>query len=56
MSIAASKEQLIEQLKAELRQAKADFKAGKGIPLKDFDWGLPMHVAESHSEYHASEA
>ena len=42
---------IIEQLKSELRQALKDFKDGKGIPLEEFDWGLPMHVAESKTEY-----
>jgi len=51
-----SKEQLIEQLKAELRQTKEDYLAGIGIPLEDFDWGhSSMHLAESRSPYHASE-
>jgi len=42
---------LIEQLKSELRQALKNYREGKGIPLEEFDWGLPMHVAESKSEY-----
>jgi len=36
-----NKERLIEQLKSELRQAIKDFEDGKGIPLEEFDWGLP---------------
>jgi len=40
----------------ELRQAVKNYKEGKCIPLKDFDWGLPPHVAESKGEYRASEA
>ena len=46
-----SKVQLIEQLKSELRQAHQDFLDGKCIPLEEFDWGLPMHIAESRTEY-----
>ena len=42
---------LIEQFKSELRQALKNFEDGKGIPLEEFDWGLPMHVAESRTEY-----
>ena len=42
---------LIEQLKSEIRQALKDWEDGKCIPLEEFDWGLPMHVAESKSEY-----
>ena len=40
-------ERLIEQFKAELRQALKDIEGGKGIPLAEFDWGLPPHIAES---------
>jgi len=42
---------LVEQLKSELRQALKNYREGKYIPLEEFDWGLPMHVAESRSEY-----
>jgi len=45
---------LIEQLKSELRQAFKDIETGKGIPLKDFDWGLLMHIAEPRAEYHVN--
>ena len=42
---------LIKKLESELRQARQNFKDGKGIPLEEFDWGMPMHVAESKTEY-----
>ena len=42
---------LIKKLEAELRQARQNFKDGKGIPLEEFDWGMPLHVAESKTEY-----
>ena len=42
---------LIEKFKAELRQALKDIEDGKGIPLAQFDWGLPPHIAESRAEY-----
>ena len=48
------KTRLIEQLKSELRQALEDFEAGKGIPLDEFDWGMPLHVAEFRGEYRVS--
>jgi len=48
------KARLIEQLKSELRQAMKDFEDGKGIPLDEFDWGLPMHVADSGGDYRIS--
>ena len=35
---------LIEQLKSELRQAFKNIEDGKGIPLKEFDWGLPPYI------------
>ena len=38
---------LIEQLKAELRQARQDWKDGKCIPIAEFDWGLPLRVAQA---------
>ena len=46
-------ERLIEQLKSESRQAFKDWEDGKCIPLEEFDWGLPMYVAKSQTEYHA---
>jgi len=50
------KEILIEQLKSELREAIKDIKAGKGIPLEEFDWGLPPRIiAEPPGEYHVHE-
>ena len=42
---------LIEQFKVELRQALKDIEDGKGIPLAEFDWGLPPHIAEPRTEY-----
>ena len=42
---------LIKKLEAELRQAHQNFLDGKSIPLEQFDWGLPPHVAESRAEY-----
>ena len=44
------KDRLIEQLKSELRQALKNIEDGKGIPLEEFDWGLPI-IAEPRSEY-----
>ena len=46
-----NRKSLIRQLEAELRQARKDFKDGKFIPLEEFDWGIPMLVAESREEY-----
>jgi len=42
---------LIAKLELELRQAFKNFEEGKSIPLEEFDWGLPWHVAESRTEY-----
>ena len=42
---------LIKKLESELRQARKDFEDGKFIPLEKFDWGLPMHVAESNIDH-----
>ena len=42
---------LIRKLELELRQAFKNFEEGKSIPLEEFDWGLPMHVAEDRAEY-----
>ena len=33
-----------------------DIDEGCGIPLKEFDWGLPLHVAEPRSEYRVATA
>ena len=41
---------LIEQFKAELRQALKNFEEGKGIPLEKFDWKMPLHIAESKGD------
>ena len=41
---------LIKKLESELRQARQNFKDGKGIPLEEFDWGMPLHVAKSKAE------
>ena len=43
---------LITKLELELRQAFKNFEEGKSIPLEDFDWGLPLHNIEPHTEYH----
>ena len=37
---------LIRQLEADFEESRKNFKEGKGIPLEEFDWGLPLHVAE----------
>lgn len=42
---------LIQKFELELRQAFKDFEEGKSIPLEEFDWGLPLHIAEPKSEY-----
>ena len=43
---------LVEQFKSELRQAIKDYEDGRSISLEELDWGFPLHVAESRSEYH----
>jgi len=41
---------LIEQLKAELRQALKNMEEGKGIPRDKFTWPRPdLYIAESTS-------
>jgi len=53
-----SNKRLLEQFKAELRQAMQDFKDGKGIPLEEFDWGRPspLYIAEAPgNNYHVAE-
>lgn len=47
---------LINKLEAEFRQALIDIEEGNTILLKDFDWGIPIHIAEPTGEYHATEA
>ena len=42
---------LIKKLETELRQAHQNFLDGKIIPLEQFDWGLPPHIAEPRAEY-----
>lgn len=42
---------LITKLELELRQAFKNFEEGKSIPLEEFDWGLPMRIAEKRAEY-----
>jgi len=42
---------LIQKFELELRQAFKDFEEGKSIPLEEFDWGLPMRIAEPKAEY-----
>ena len=37
------KKSVLKKFKAELRQALKDIEDGKGIPLAEFDWGLPPH-------------
>ena len=46
---------IVEQLKSELRQALKNYREGKYIPLEEFDWGLPTHVAESSIDYRVQE-
>jgi len=46
-----NREALIRQLEAEFEESRKNFKEGKGIPLEEFDWGLPMHIAEQRTEY-----
>jgi len=42
---------LIKQLEAEFEESHRNFLERKTIPLEKFDWGIPMHVAESRAEY-----
>jgi len=46
---------LINKLESEFRQALIDIEQGNTILLEDFDWGLPMHIAEAKGEYHAAD-
>lgn len=46
-----NREAQIKKLESELRQAHQNYIDGKSIPLEEFDWGLPPHVAETKAEY-----
>jgi len=47
-----TREALIKKLESELRQTHQNYLDGKGIPLEEFDWGLPpLYVAEPRAEY-----
>ena len=47
-----TREAQIRKLESELRQAHQNYLDGKGIPLEEFDWGLPpLYVAERGAEY-----
>ena len=42
---------ILKRFEAELRESHQNYLEGKGIPLEEFDWGLPPHIAESKTEY-----
>ena len=47
---------LLEQLKNEILQAVQDWDDGKCVSVSEFDWGLPLHIAENSSNnYQADE-
>ena len=45
------KKTILKKFEDELRQARKNFQEGKCIPLEEFDWGLPLHIAESRAKY-----
>jgi len=47
---------LLEQFELELRQGVIDYEQGNTIALKDLDWSLPSHIAESSDEYQITNA
>ena len=42
---------ILKKFEDELRESHKNFLEGKCIPLEEFDWGLPAHIAESRTEY-----
>jgi len=42
---------ILKKFEAELRESHQNYLDGKCIPLEEFDWGLPPHIAEPRSEY-----
>jgi len=42
---------LLKKFEEELRESHQNYLDGKGIPWKEFDWGLPPYVAEPRGEY-----
>jgi len=53
-----NRKSLIRELERQFEESRQNFREGKGIPLKNFDWGLPtpLIVAEaSGNNYCAAE-
>ena len=42
---------LLKRFEDELRETRKNYEEGKLIPLEEFDWGLPMHIAEPREKY-----
>jgi len=42
---------ILKKFEDELRESHQNYLDGKGIPWKEFDWGLPMRIAETRAEY-----
>jgi len=42
---------ILRRFEDELRETRKNYEEGKLIPLEEFDWGMPMHLAESKAEY-----
>jgi len=46
-----NRQAILRKFEEELRESHQNFQEGKGIPWEELDWGMPMYVAESKSEY-----
>jgi len=42
---------ILKKFEDELRESHQNYLEGKCIPWEEFDWGLPLHIAEPKSEY-----
>ena len=45
------REAILKKFEEELRESHQNFLDGKGIPLEEFDWGLPLHISELKTEH-----
>ena len=47
---------ILKKFEDELRESHQNFLEGKCIPIEEFDWEHPFHVAVSENEYRSDSA
>jgi len=45
------RQSILKRFEEELQESHQNFLEGKGIPWEQLNWDMPMHIAESRTEY-----